>query len=243
MSVTERTAITTPHGAAMRVDAIGVLARCSIVAAVLLASGIVRGRQEARVLSALELGMASPVTLADLPMNLGAWRGEATELDPAIAIGTGATEVVTRRYVNQETGVRVDVILLFGRAVNMYAHSPEVCYPAAGFGLEATPEEVVIPAGDSEAKFRAMVYSKGSGPRDERQEVVYSWWYNGRWSPEAGKLKHFERISGMYKVHVARLVAPGEGTKPGGERPSESFLKALLPELQRRLSERAALSA
>ena len=56
------------------------------------------------------------------------------------------------------------------------------------------------------APFRSLVYAKGEGGPADLQEVYYSWWYNGRWTPDVGKQKQFERIPSMYKVHLARRV-------------------------------------
>ncbi|MGE3817933.1 MAG: exosortase C-terminal domain/associated protein EpsI [Isosphaeraceae bacterium] len=249
MSVLQRKEADAPPSAAKvapeggRVGGLGFWVRVVLVCGVLIGSGLVRARQDERIGKALERGMESPVTLEDIPMTLGPWRGEPTEIDSEIARGTGAIQVVTRRYVNQATGVRLEVILLFGRAVNMYMHMPEICYPAAGFTLKAGPEDRLIPVGDEELRFRSLVYAKGEGARTEHQEVFYSWWYDGQWTPTAGTLKHFERISGMYKLHVARLIAPGEPATLGKASPCEEFLKELLPEMRRRLADRTAPAA
>jgi hypothetical protein len=202
--------------------------------AVLIGSGAVRSWQARRIEGALRRGLRQSFDLTGLPNDLGQWRGESTRLDPQIARGTGADQVVTRRYVNQTTGVAVDAILLFGPAVQMYIHMPENCYPSAGYVQVAGPDAKRVRAGGREFPFRALVYSKGEGARADLQEVYYSWHYNGKWSPEVGAQKHFERISGMYKVHLARRVTPGE--KRDEENPCESLLQALLPEMERRMS-------
>jgi EpsI family protein len=185
--------------------------------------------------------MESPIDLATVPDQLGPWKGETAKIDEEIAKGTGAAQLVTRRYVNQATGVQIEVILLFGKAVNIYMHSPEVCYPSAGFALEGAMEDRLIPAGgDERARFRRMVYSKGAGTRAEHQEVYYAWWYDGRWTPTIGALKHFERVSGMYKVQIGRMIPATEALDAASGSPAESFLKELLPEFQRRLARRDA---
>ena len=148
-----------------------------------------------------------------------------------IARATGADQIVTRRYVNQDTGATVDMILLYGPAAEVYVHAPEVCYPAAGFAQVSGPEVRPIKSGPTRAPFKALVYSKGEGGPGELQEVYYSWWYHGGWSPDVGKQKHFERIPSMYKVHLARRVIAGEKRDVGN--PCESFLNELLPEMER----------
>ncbi len=209
--------------------------RVALACLILLGSAGVRSWQARRIEADLAAGRRRPrIDLEAIPMTLGPWKGEATRIDPQIARGTGADQIVTRRYVHQGTGVAVDLILLYGPAVEMYPHAPELCYPAAGFTLAAGPEDREVVAGMQKAPFRSLVYAKGEGTAVDAQEVYYSWWYQGRWTPNAGNQKHFERIPSMYKVHTARRVAAGERRDIGN--PSEAFLRDLLPEIERRMS-------
>ena len=208
--------------------------RVALACAVLLTSGGVRLWQARRVEGRLREGRRGPrVDLAAVPLALGPWEGKPTTIDPRIALATGADQVVTRRYVNRDTGVAVDVILLYGPAVDMFIHSPEHCYPSAGFALAGGPDDKAVAAGGSDARFRSLVYGKGEGARADLQEVYFSWWYAGRWSPDAGVQKHFERIPSMYKVQLARRVNATERRDVGN--PCQAFLRELLPELGRRM--------
>ena len=206
--------------------------RVGLACALLVASGLIRSWQAMRIQAELARGLNDSFPLESLPLALGDWQGESTQLNEEIARGTGAKQIVTRRYVNQHTGVTLDVILLFGQAVDMYIHSPELCYPSAGFGLLSGPDLRMIQTPSGDAPFRALVYAKGEGASANLQEVYYSWRYNGRWSPEIGIQKHFERISGMYKIHIARHSTGREARYEGN--PSEAFLRVLLPEIERR---------
>jgi EpsI family protein len=215
--------------------------RVAAACAILLGSAAVRAWQNRRIEQDLRVGLAKPrIDLEGIPFTLGDWKGEPFKIDPQIARNTGADQVVTRRYVNQSTGAAVDVILLYGPAVEMFYHIPEHCYPSAGFVLHDGPEMRRIDAGGEPVPFRSMVYAKGDGTQSELQEVYYTWWYRDRatgrfrWSPDIGNQKHFERIPSMYKVHVARPVLGRERREVGN--PSEAFLRELMPEMARRLS-------
>ena len=215
--------------------------RVGLAVALLIGSAGVRAWQVRRIDGEMAAGRQRPkIDLAAVPTELGPWKGAATELDAQIARATGADQIVTRRYVNQFTGVALDLILIYGPAAEVYVHAPEVCYPSAGYALAAGPEARAVKLGDggAAADFRSLVYAKGEGATAALSEVYYSWWYNGRWTPEVGKQKYFERIPGMYKVHVARVVGPGE--RRDVDNPSESFLRELLPELRRRMAARLA---
>jgi len=209
--------------------------RVALACLVLAASGGIRWWQARQVEAVLAGGRNAPFPLDELPMVLGDWRGEATELDPKIARRTGATDLITRRYVDQRTGATVEAIVLYGPSTEVYGHIPEVCYLAAGYDKLAGPDVRTIRAGAEEVPFRSLLYSKGEGGQADLHEVYYSWRYRTHWSPEVvNTYKRFERIPGMLKVHLARRVTEHERRDIGN--PCESFLSVLLPELERRLA-------
>lgn len=200
----------------------------------LVGSGGVRLWQERQVATLLEEGKHSPFPLAEMPLTLGPWRGETAKLDPRVAANTGSVDHIFRRYTNQLTGAAVDVIVLYGPSTQMFIHAPENCYPGAGYlQVEGAGSRVVDIGEGRRAPFRSLVYAKGEAAAGVRQEVYYSWRYLGKWSPNVGTHKEFERIPGMYKVHLAREVSERELREVGN--PCESLLEHLMPELERRI--------
>jgi hypothetical protein len=210
-------------------------ARVAIACALLLGSAAVQWAQDRQTRADLEEGRRRfRIDLAAIPLKMGSWEGTDTRLDPIISRGTGADQVVTRRYVDENTGATIELILLYGPAVDMYTHIPDACYPAAGFtsvGESATRE---VAAGPYHAPFRTYVYSKGEGAQTDLQEVYYSWRRPGGWSPDVATQKVFERIPSMYKVQLARRVTDRERRDVGN--PCEAFLRELLPRIESRLA-------
>ena len=143
----------------------------------------VRSWQARKVDALLEKGKKSAFPLKELPLTLGSWQGEDTSLDPQIARRAGASDAIFRRYVDQTTGVAVEVIVLYGPAVELVFHTPEVCYPGAGYTQFDGADQRVIGSGGVEAPFRSLVFVKGQAAEAERVEVYYSWRYQGRWTP------------------------------------------------------------
>jgi hypothetical protein len=229
------TAPALPPAGARRAAGVARWARVLLACSVLAASGGIRWWQARRVEAVLRDGRNAPFALDELPMVLGDWRGEATTLDPKIARRTGATSLITRRYVDQRTGATLEAIILYGPSTEVYGHVPEVCYLAAGYEKAAGPDSRKVRVGGREVPFRSLVYSKGEGGQADLHEVYYSWRYSTHWSPDVvGKYKQFERIPGMLKVHLARRVTEHERRDIGN--PCEAFLEVLLPELERRLA-------
>jgi hypothetical protein len=211
----------------------GLLACAGLACALVLGSGAVRWWQASVVEDKLGREKESPFPLESLPMTLGDWAGEKTELDPLIVARTGSNDIITRRFVNQATGVALDVIVMHGPASEVFVHSPTNCYPRAGYTVAGDGADRPIPGPDGPVTFRSVAYSKGDPGRPETQEVYYSWRYNGHWTPAVERPKEMQRVAGMYKVQVARRLMRDEARNV--DDPCEAFLAALLPALEARI--------
>ena len=209
------------------------LACAALACALVLGSGALRWWQARRVEAMLQLERESPFPLASLPMTLGDWVGEKTELDPQIVAGTGCNDLITRRYVNRVTGVTVEVIVLHGPASDIFVHSPDWCYPRAGYISAGEAMERTIPCGDAKMPFRSAAYTKGDPARPDTQEVVFSWRYNGRWTTTVNRPKEMARVAGMYKIQVSRRLQANEARTVAN--PCEAFLELLVPVLEAKI--------
>ena len=218
----------------------------AVVAAILAASGGTRLWQERRLERTLQAGRISPFPLAELPMVLDSWKGQDTVMDPRIVRGSGSSDMVTRRYVNQRTGVAIDAVVLYGPTSEMFIHTPEFCYPAAGFDpLPGTVERPIAVEGagpgTGTVPFRSLVFTKGEGGLADTQEVYYSLWYDGRWTTQSTSPKASQRIPGMYKVQIARRISSRE--RRDLDNPCEPFLSSLVGEIEARMRRRPVSTA
>lgn len=210
-----------------------------VALAVLLVAGSAGLRlwQQSRVDERLRSGRSSPFPLAEIPLSLGDWTGKDEPLDPQVARTTGAVDHISRMYIDERTGVRMSVIVLYGPAEDVSIHAPEICYPVAGYAEIGQARTWPVRSGDHDVPFRALTYGRGPRGEVDRQHVYYTWYYQGRWSPDRTTRKHLERIPGMLKVHVARAALPSERLDRGdpGD-PCQDFLARLMPEIERRMA-------
>ena len=247
MSVSPPSSTRSPYAEARRgpasVDPVGqasggrLWVRLAVVAVILAASGGTRLWQEYRLVESLQRGRNSPFALADLPMTIDAWKGQNATMDPRIVRGSGSTDIVTRRYINQRTGVSLDVVILYGPTSDMFIHTPELCYPAAGF--EILPGTVERPiavegTGAETVPFRSLAFTKGEGGLADTQEVYYSLFYDGRWTTQSTSPKASQRIPGMYKVQLSRRISTRE--RRDLDNPCEPFLASLVGEIEARMA-------
>jgi EpsI family protein len=216
--------------------------RWILIACILLGlSGAVRHWRSLQFLAIENQSKESPFPLREIPYVLGTWRSlEGTEatLDPEIARIAGSSDHVIRAYVDDKTGERVTVLLLYGPSQAVWAHTPEVCYPASGFTTVIPSREIQVPLEDSArtAAFREALYGKTRGGLTELSEVYYSFFNAGVWrSDMSGQWKQFRYHPGMFKIQIERRVK----TPQLGDSPAKGLLALLVREIEERSSSTA----
>src|SRR4051794_15054151 len=112
-----------------------VLTAMLLVAAYGIAEGVWTNRW-----SSADATERAAARLADVPRTVGAWEGTDAPLDPRQVVQAELVGYTMRRYVHRETGASVSVLLVCGRPGPISAHTPEMCYPGAGFAAVAPPE-------------------------------------------------------------------------------------------------------
>lgn len=205
-----------------------------------------RAWQSHRVDEVLREGRVAPFPLKSLPYTIANWDGVDIKVDPEIVRITGATDIVSRTYSNKTTGQRVTLLFLFGPSTGVANHSPEICYPSTGFRLLNGPEFKSVTAEEKKGTwpFFASAYSRGEGGSADTREVFWTWRYDGRWTPTLLAAKGFERIPGMFKVHVDRPIrTAAEMEQLDVGNPCKEFLGVLMPVIDRMIAESGSAAA
>jgi hypothetical protein len=208
-----------------------------VVAAVSLLglSAFVRYRMEMSVVDKIEATRFSPFPLSEIPLEIGPWKGKEDKLDEYIARKTGSTDNIARRYVNEQTGAVLEVLMLYGPAAEMGYHSPMACYPMAGFevvgGGDVRPIDFELGGQKRTVGFRHLVFQRGEGGLAERQQVYYVWKYSDTYAMDLGQPSVFGRLPGMFKIQIGRGLARTESPdgRANAGNPCEDFLSRLMP--------------
>src|SRR3954447_12262923 len=112
-------------------------------------SGGVRAWQDFRFATVEMQGQKCPFDLKDIPTKIGSvWQlqeGGEGELDKEVKRVAGCNDSLIRTYRNATTGVNLTLLILYGPAKNVAGHTPEVCYPAAGYRSFADASYQAIP--------------------------------------------------------------------------------------------------
>jgi hypothetical protein len=211
----------------------------AVTCALLGISGGIRSWRDHRFRTLAQESATCPFPLNDLPKVLGSWQaieGLDTQLDPEVARIAGSSDHVIRTYVHEKSGEKVSVLVLYGLANSVFAHTPEVCFPAAGYRAVATPapadHQFSTADSASPVSYRTAFFTKNVGGIDQYEEVLHAFLHNGQWLPDvASRWKLFRYHPGMFKILLQRRV-PGTST----EKPlTESLFKEIVREIDSRI--------
>jgi hypothetical protein len=205
-----------------------------VAAALVAAAGVVHGLRTDRWGAPPDVGAAA-ARLDAVSNALGDWEGRPMEMDARQLVVAEAAGHLARRYLNRRTNAEVSVVVLCGRPGPIAVHSPEICYPGAGFVRDGDRQTRSLP-GDDGARasqlFAARFTKTGTPP--ETLAVFWGWGTDGAWSASADARVEFARAPYLYKLYVIRRLPRADD--PGAEEPTKDLLRVLLPELEKRLS-------
>ncbi len=176
--------------------------------------------------------------LSEIPEVMSGWSmipGSEEQLDPEIARIAGSSDHLIRRYKQLKSGETATVLILYGLAPRVFGHTPEACYPAAGFARErpTTDHKLTIPGSEKTAAYSAGLYSK----KGEYSQVVYSFRHADEWIPDAGnRWKKFRSHPGMLKIQIERHVKAAAIEAAIESSPSVELLGDLMQEVETRLA-------
>jgi hypothetical protein len=204
--------------------------RLLTVFAVVASAGAVHGLWTNRWTAPAALGRAT-ARMADLPLTLGDWDGQAEALDGRQLAAAEVSGHLLRRYVNRRTGAVVSVLLLCGRPGPVSVHTPEVCYRGAGYDQVGGRSKHALAGRAGELWVSRFAKQHAAAP--EALRVLYAWNATGKWEAPASPRAAFARHPALYKLYVIRPLARDD--EPLEEDPALEFLRALVPALDKAL--------
>ncbi len=196
-----------------------------------VAFGVLEGLWTDRWGTARDPGVAA-ARLADIPLGVGDWQGEALEMDAQEFAKAEISGYAMRRYVNQSTGASLTVLLVCGRPGPVSLHPPDVCYSGAGYDLVGEPvlQSVEVGPGGKTASFRTAPFVKTAAPVPEPLRILWSWSASGTWSAEDNPRLSFARAPVLYKLYVIRSLQSTD--EPLDKDPALGFLQEFLPQVE-----------
>jgi hypothetical protein len=210
----------------------------AVTCLILGVSGGIRLWRELQFWSLARESAACPFPLSDLPRTMGTWQvtDEDAQLDPEVARFAGATDHFVRNYLDQKSGDQASVLALYGAATMVHLHTPEACYPSAGYMLYRGPVDrsTPVPGMKEPLRYRWAVYARKVGGLVRFEEVYYSFLHHGDWLPDVSdRWKTFRYRPGLFKVQIAH---PTNGLSEGVEGPSLDLFVECVRQINQRLA-------
>jgi exosortase len=200
--------------------------------ALVLLQGLVHGWWTDRWTVSEEPGV-SAARLADVPLTVGEWDGEALALDPHHQAIGEIRGYLLRRYVHRSRKTVLSVLLVCGRPGPISVHTPDVCYRGSGFAPDAPPERRTVETDAPPAEFWTATFRQRDAVPPTRLCIFWAWNDKAGWRAVDYPRLTFARAPALYKLYVVRETAAADANDDA--LPVVDFLQALLPALDKAL--------
>lgn len=180
--------------------------------------------------------------MADLPTSYGDWVFEREKpVDEGQIRTAKITQYQSRVFRNKNTGEMVSIFLSTGPRGDICIHTPVECNPAAGF-VEVLPDTQTCEvfqldaSGEPKQNLGSFVWQRFRNPKLNIEREIW-WSYNetGKWEGEKNPRMAFTK-PGIYKIYVEEEKNPkADPTLKKKEPPQQAFLRAFIPEANKRL--------
>jgi EpsI family protein len=202
------------------------------VAVVLMVSaGYVQGVWSERWSTFPELEILSD-QLKAVPQVVGDWRGtDAEKMDEQVKKIAGAEGTLTRTYANS-AGEEVQVSIICGRLQHVTDHTPDRCYPAAGFEMESEPVRDVIDYQGGSGEFFTTSFMKSEAAGRQAVRGYWAWSGDGEWAASDNpKFSFAGQQHALYKLYVFANVPSGANKRPSDQDFCKEFIRQFIPTL------------
>lgn len=172
---------------------------------------------------------------ANLPENIGPWKGVNTPVKEETLKTAGAVNHVSRTYTNEETNEKVDVWLVVGHSRDISRHTPDICYPSQGFSMDGVQLKQEIDPGNGQekgtfhtARFRQESALGHGGPL---VRVFWAWNPNtveeNDWIAPDSSRREFGNNTALYKLYFTSAMKERDESVP--DNTAVKFAKLALP--------------
>ncbi len=174
--------------------------------------------------------------LSKVPMKIGDWEGTDQVVDSQSIRGSGAVGHVSRVYKNTETNQYVSLWFICGHPRDISMHTPDICYPAAGFTQQDQKIKYSISSDDTSqeaGEFFTAIYRKEDIRTNRLERVFWAWSRPDTpgWSAPDSPRMAFGGVQALYKMYfISPLV---DRTETLDQNASIEFAKLFMPEVRK----------
>ena len=182
-----------------------------------------------------ELQQAAARLERHFPVSVGAWQAsEELESSPEELKRAGAVGHVSRAYVNTKSKATLSVFVVCATPHDASGHTPDRCYPGAGFEIAEAEHRLTVPIADGRT---AEVFTGTFRKSGQTLRVFWTYGVDGHWiAPQIARIE-LASAAAVYKLYVIIDETPlpgGVGSKVCAE-----FMSQLLADFDAALKESA----
>ena len=174
-----------------------------------LATAIVQGFWSDRWTDAAADSLHFKRRIDSLPLTLGDWEGKDLEADPREIRASGAVGHLSRVYRNRVTGEQVSLFLICGHMRDVSVHTPDRCYPAAGFDQLSAPERFTIGTSAGPVETFTTTFRQEAAEGIVTQRVFWTWGLDDKWEAPENPRVYYGGVRALYKMYLISSVPPG----------------------------------
>jgi len=182
-----------------------------------------------------ELKESAEILESSFPAEVGPWRYvEDVESSPEQLERAGAVGHVSRAYRHVDTGAKVATFVICATPHDASGHTPDRCYPAAGFEIAETEHRETITLGDGR---RAEAFVGTFRKTGSTIRVYWTYGVRGEWlAPQIARIE----LAGTAAVYKLYAIIDQTGLTPAQANGiCVDFLSVMLPEIDRAVALRA----
>ena len=163
---------------------------------------------------AAELQQAAEQLERHFPVNCGEWEvAEELESSPEELERAGAVGHISRAFFNRKSKARLSVFVVCATPHDASGHTPDRCYPGAGFEIAETEHRQTVPLEDGRS---AEVFTGTFRKSGQTLRVLWTYGFDGRWvAPQIARIE-LAPAKAVYKLYVIMdetPLPPGVGSK------------------------------
>lgn len=226
----------------------------TLIALATVATGVVTGTLGNRWQRPQDLdAIATSLKKITATPQIGPWRlKETSRLSPEIAKLLHTSGDLSCKYINEQTGDAVDLVVLVGETGPLSTHSPEVCYSSREYQVVSEPESQTIESAAGPAEFLSMTLSS-EGLDGSLLRVWYAWHNGAQWLAPRNARIALRAEPFLFKIQIATYLTGLEDGRQPGARPTDekssaavkqaevcrTFLVDIMPVLNSALAQRS----
>jgi hypothetical protein len=179
-----------------------------------------------------DLARAAAVLEKNFPDDFGDWKlAQELEGDPKQLERAGAVGHISRVYRNTRSGATVSAFVVCATPHNASGHTPDRCYPGAGFRIAEAEHRQSVPLVDGRT---AETFTGTFAKQGQTLRVYWTYGVDGEWiAPQIARIE----LAGKRAVNKLYAIVDETGIRDGrAQKLGIKFLSELLPAFDERVT-------